>query len=155
VRQGREIPPDTEEVPARQDPPRTLAQLQAQIDRFVAYYNTLRPHRSLGRKTPQEVFEAKVKAHPITAGSDTHCRIRHDRVDWCGKLTIRYEGKLRHIGMGAPFKGLRVVMLVADAEVRVLSTGGDLLRTLTLDPDLDYHPQTLGWASTMSRHIIR
>jgi transposase InsO family protein len=140
---------------ARQDPPRTLAQLQAQIDRFVAYYNTVRPHRSLGRKTPLEVYEAKVKAHPITAGNDTHCRIRHDRVDWCGKLTIRYEGKLRHIGMGAPFKGLRVVMLVADAEVRVLSTGGDLLRTLTLDPDLDYHPQTLGWASTMSRHIIR
>ena len=140
---------------ARQDPPRTLAQLQAQIDRFVAYYNTVRPHRSLKRKTPQEVYEAKVKAHPISAGNDTHCRIRHDRVDWCGKLTIRYEGKLRHIGMGAPFKGLRVVMLVADAEVRVLSIGGDLLRTLTLDPDLDYHPQTLGWASTMSRHIIR
>ena len=140
---------------ARQDPPRTLAQLQAQIDRFVAYYNTVRPHRSLKRKTPLEVYEAKVKAHPISAGNDTHCRIRHDRVDWCGKLTVRYEGKLRHIGMGAPFKGLRVVMLVADAEVRVLSTGGDLLRTLTLDPDLDYHPQTLGWASTMSRHIIR
>jgi len=140
---------------ARQDPARTLAQLQAQIDRFVPYYNTVRPHRSLGRKTPLEVYEAKVKAHPITAGNDTHCRIRHDRVDWSGKLTLRYEGKLRHIGMGAPFKGLRVVMLVADAEVRVLSTGGDLLRTLTLDPNLDYHPQTLGWASTMSRHIIR
>ncbi len=140
---------------ARQDPARTLAQLQTQLDRFVTYYNIVRPHRSLGRKTPLEVYEAKVKAHPISAGNDTHCRIRHDRVDWCDKLTICYEGKLRHIGMGAPLKGLRVVMLVADAEVRVLSTGGDLLRTVTLDPNLDYHPQTLGWASTMSRHIIR
>ena len=139
----------------RQDSPRTVAQLQAQIDRFVPYYNTVRPHRSLGRKTPQEVYDAKVKAHPVGADPETHCRVLHDRVDFCGKLTVRYEGKLRHIGMGAAFGGLRVVKLVAGAEVRVLSTGGDLLRTLTLDRDLDYHPQTLGWVSTMSRHIVR
>jgi len=140
---------------ARQPSARTVVQLQAQIDRFVPYYNEVRPHRSLNRRTPLEVFASKVKAHPKKSDPDTHCRIRHDRVDWCGKLTVRYEGRLRHIGMGAPFKGLRVVMFVADAEVRVLSTGGDLLRTLTLDPERDYHPQGLGWVSTMSRHSIR
>jgi hypothetical protein len=41
-------------------------------------------------------------------------------------------------------------MLIAAAEVRVLSLEGDLLRTLTLDPERDYHPQTLGWISTMT-----
>ena len=140
---------------ARQPPARTVAQLQRHIDRFVTIYNETRPHRSLNRKTPKEVFDLKVKAHPGQADPDTHCRIRNDRVDWCGKLTLRFEGKLRHIGMGAPFKGLPVVMFVAGADVRVLSKGGDLLRTLTLDPERDYHPQGLGWTSTMSRHSIR
>ena len=140
---------------ARQDPARTLAQLQGQIDGFVEIYNDVRPHRSLRGRTPKEVYESKVKAHPRGVDPDTQCRVLHDRVDWSGKLSIRFEGRLRHIGMGAPFKGLRVVKLVAGPEVRVLSTGGDLLRTLTLDPELDYHPQTLGWVSTMSRQIIR
>jgi hypothetical protein len=115
----------------------------------------VRPHRSLGRKTPREVYDAKVRAHPVGGTTDTDCRVLHDRVDFCGKLSVRYERKVRHIGMGTAFGGLRVVNLVAGADVRVLSTGGDLLRTLTLDPDLDYHPQTLGWVSTMSRHIVR
>lgn len=140
---------------ARQDPPRTIAQLQSQIDCFIETYNDVRPHRSLKGRTPSEVFDGQVKAHPADADPDTQFRILRDRVDWCGKLTVRYEGRLRHIGMGAPFKGLRVVKLVAGPEVRVLSTGGDLLRTLTLDPERDYHPQTLGWVSTMSRQIIR
>jgi transposase InsO family protein len=37
---------------ARQDPAGDLAELQAQLDRFAAYYNTERPHRALGRGTP-------------------------------------------------------------------------------------------------------
>jgi hypothetical protein len=52
--------------------------------------------------------------------------------------------------MGAPFKGKRVQMLIAGAELRVLSLDGELLRKLTLDPARDYHPQTLGWVSTMT-----
>lgn len=140
---------------AKQDPPRTIAQLQRQIDAFVSIYNDVRPHRSLRGRTPRAVFDSQVKAHPRTADPDTHCRILHDRVDYCGKLSVRFEGKLRHIGMGAAFGGLRVVKMVAGAEVRILSLDGDLLRTLTLDPARDYHPQTLGWTSTMSRQIIR
>jgi transposase InsO family protein len=135
---------------ACQPPARTITRLQVQVDRFVRYYNEERPHRSLDRRTPQEVFDAKVKAYPRHGDPDTHFRIRKDRVDWCGKLTVRYEGRLCHIGMGAPFKGMRVQMLIAGAEVRVLSLEGDLLRTVTLDPGRDYHPQTMGWISTMT-----
>jgi hypothetical protein len=51
--------------------------------------------------------------------------------------------------MGAPFKGKRVEMRIAGAELRVLSLDGELLRKLTLDPARDY-PQTLGWVSTMT-----
>lgn len=37
---------------ARQPPARTLRQLQTQLDTFRRYYNTVRPHRALDRRTP-------------------------------------------------------------------------------------------------------
>jgi len=134
---------------AKQRAPRSLPELQCQIDTFVTYYNECRPHRGIGRKIPRDVYDAQVKAHP-SAPPQSHLRIRHDKVDACGKLTLRYEGKLRHIGMGARFKGQAVVLMIADAEVRILSPEGEPLRILALESARDYHPQTLGWTSTMS-----
>ena len=37
---------------ARQDPPATRKQLQAQLDRFAAYYDQVRPYRALDPATP-------------------------------------------------------------------------------------------------------
>ena len=116
----------------------SLPELQAQLDRFVAYYNEARPHRALGRHTPAEVFAAKVKAHPATAVPDTHFRVRHDRVDKTGCVTLRYESRLRHLGIGRAHKGKRVLLLVADRDVRVLNEDGQLIRHLTIDPSRDY-----------------
>jgi transposase InsO family protein len=39
-----------------QTPAHNLAQLQAQLDTFRAYYNTVRPHRALHRRTPQQAY---------------------------------------------------------------------------------------------------
>ncbi|HVR88522.1 MAG TPA: integrase core domain-containing protein, partial [Candidatus Limnocylindria bacterium] len=85
---------------AKQPAARSLEALQAQLDRFASSYNTERPHRALGRRTPQEVFEAKLKARP-DAAPETHFRVRYDKVDHHGALTLRYDSKLHHIGMGA------------------------------------------------------
>ena len=52
--------------------------------------------------------------------------------------------------MGARYSGQRVVMLIADRDIRIITPDGELLRHLTLDPTRDYQPQTLGWISTMS-----
>jgi transposase InsO family protein len=134
---------------AKQRAPRSIPELQRQIDAFVTYYNECRPHRGIGRKIPRDVFDARVKAHPATK-IESHMRIRHDKVDAYGKVTLRYEGRLRHIGLGARFSGRTVVLMVADDEVRILTPEGEPLRTLTLDRARDYHPQTLGWTSTMS-----
>jgi transposase InsO family protein len=127
---------------AKQPAADSLEVLQLQIERFVTYYNEQRPHRALGRATPREVYDAKVKARP-TARVETHFRIRHDKIDKGGKLTLRYESRLLHIGMGARLRGLPVVLLVADRDVRVVSAAdGELLRHLTLDPTRNYQRQS-------------
>jgi len=128
----------------RQDAAVDLPALQAQLDRFVATYNTARPHRSLGRRTPAAVFDAKVKATPAPRAGATHFRVRRDRVDKTGRVTLRYQSKLLHIAIGRAHARRRVVLLVADLDVRVLTEDGTLLRHLTLDPSRIY--QALGRA---------
>jgi len=125
---------------AKQDPAVDVAELQTQIDRFVVTYNDQRPHRSLGRRTPRGVFTAKIKAHPARDVPDTHFRVRHDRVDKTGCVTLRYQSRLRHLSIGRAHKGQRVVLLVADTDVRVVTQDGELLRHLTIDPTRDYQP---------------
>jgi len=68
-------------------------------------------------------------------------RIRFDRVN-SGKVTLRYEGKLRHLGIGQAHNGKRVVMLINDRDVRVHSVHGEFLRELCIDPDKIYQGQS-------------
>ena len=67
----------------------TIEQLQQQLDAFRSSSNTVRPHRSLDRKTPTEAYTARGKATP--AGTDGHWRIRDDRIDESGVVTLRYN----------------------------------------------------------------
>ncbi len=128
---------------ARQPPARSITQLQGQVDRFVAYYNEVRPHRANRRTTPKEAFGARDKARPsgpkIQVGAGV--RVRRDRIDKNGKVTLRHRTRLHHIGVGHAHKGKRVIMLVDGLDVRVVSEDGELVRHLTLDPRRDYQPQ--------------
>jgi len=124
---------------AKQPRATTLAELQAQLDRFRAYYNGSRPHRALGRRTPAEVFAARTRATPMApAAVERHHRVRRDKVDKTGCVTLRYRSKLLHIGVGRAFAGTRVLLLAADLDVRVITEDGELLRHLTIDPTKDY-----------------
>lgn len=120
--------------------PATVAQLQAMLDAFTGYYNQQRPHRSLPhRATPATAYAARPKAAPGDRVSDRHHRVRTDRVDTDGKLTLRHAGQLHHIGIGRTHARTRVLMLVQDLHVRVINAAtGELLRELTLNPDRDY-----------------
>ncbi len=127
---------------AKQPPAKTLRALQAQLDRFRDYYNTTRPHRALRRRTPIEAFNARPKAVPAGAAiADGHYRVRQDRVSDSGTITLRYNSRLHHIGLGRRFGGDRVLVLAHDRHIRVLTETGDLIRELTLDPTRDYQPQ--------------
>ena len=121
---------------------RTVRHLQRQLDTFRDYYNTTRPHRALGRQTPQQAYQARPKAIPAgTALDQTHYRVRHDKIDTDGKLTLRHNSHLHHIGMGRRHAGTNILMLVDDLHIRILTSDGELLRELQLDPTRDYQPQ--------------
>jgi transposase InsO family protein len=126
---------------AKQEPAVDLHELQAQLDRFVVAYNDTRPHLAMGRRTPREVFDTKIRAHPASDVPDTHFRVRHDRVDKTGCVTLRYQSQLRHIGVGRAHKGQRVLLLIADRDVRIVNQDGELLRHLEIDPTRDYQPR--------------
>lgn len=76
-----------------------------------------------------------------------------------GTITLRYDSRLHHIGLGRRYTGDRVLVLAHDLHIRVLTETGDLLRELTLDPNQDYQPQpktlndVAGHLCTMSRDI--
>jgi hypothetical protein len=72
---------------------------------------------------------------------DTHNRVRTDRIDQFGKLTLRHAGRLHHIGIGRTHARTRVLVLVQDLDIRIINAStGELLRQLTLDPTRDYQP---------------
>ncbi len=128
---------------ARQPRAATLDELQTQLDTFRAHYNTARPHRALGRGTPQQAFDTRPKAAPTAAPVTVpaHYRVRRDRLDTTGCVTLRHNSRLHHIGLGRRHAGTRVLVLVHDLHIRVLSEDGELLRELTLNPTRDYQPQ--------------
>jgi transposase InsO family protein len=116
---------------AKQPRSATLVELQAQLDRFGSYYNTVRPHRALGRRTPAEAFAARTKAVPrqTPTAAEAHHRVRRDRIDRGGRVTLRYRSRLFHIGIGRAHAGDRVLLLVNDLDVRVIAEHGELSGT--------------------------
>ena len=124
---------------AMQEEVQDAKQLQRALDRFVAYYNNERPHRSLRRRTRAEAFAARQKAGPSASFVKIDGRrLRFDRIDKHGRVTLRYKGKLHHIGIGNAYAGWRVAMLVDDRNIEIVGLDGSPLRRLVLDPTKDY-----------------
>lgn len=127
---------------AQPEQPTTIAELQTLLDTFVAQYNDRRPHHSLPhRATPATVYTSRPKAGPADRSEDTHDRVRRDRVDKTGKITLRYQGRLYCIGLGRTHTGTRVLVLVHDLNIRILDAAtGQLIRELVLNPAQRYQP---------------
>ena len=125
----------------QQPAPTTIGELQTLLDTFRSIYNQHRPHRSLPhRATPATVYTARPKASPA-GRHDPHCRVRHDRIDDSGVVTLRVHGALHHIGIGRTHARTHIVLLVDDLHVRIINAAtGELLRDLTIDTTHDYQP---------------
>lgn len=128
---------------ARQPAATTVTELQAQLNTFTEHYNQHRPHRALDRRTPSQAWNARPRAHPTRQAIriDTHYRVRQDRIDRDGKLTLRHGSRLHHIGIGRDHAGTRVLMLIHELDIRIINRDtGELIRELELDTSRDYQP---------------
>ena len=122
--------------------PSTIAGLQALLDRFVDEYNHRRPHRSLPHQaTPNVAYTTRPKATPTNTTTNPHHRVRHDRIDDSGVVTLRHNGRLHHIGIGRTHARTRIILLAHDLDIRIIDAAtGELLRKLTLNPNINYQP---------------
>jgi transposase InsO family protein len=120
--------------------PTTIEQLQTLIDTFLEAYNHHRPHRSLPhRATPATAYGARPKAGPGDRTTDSHDRVRTDRIDTGGKVTLRHGGVLYSIGIGRTHARTRVLILITDLQIRIIDAAtGELLRELVLDTTKRY-----------------
>jgi transposase InsO family protein len=128
---------------ARNPTARSITELQTRLNTFRDYYNNQRPHRANNRTTPTHAYNTRVKAEPTNTPirNAGEFRIRYDRVDPTGKVTLRYAGKLRHLSIGRAHKGRHVLLLVHDRDVRVINSNGEPIATITIDPDKLYQPR--------------
>jgi transposase InsO family protein len=130
---------------AQHHQPTTIEELQTLIDRFRDDYNQRRPHRSLPHTTtPATAYTSRPKATPTgSRDTDTHDRVRFDKVADQGTVTLRINGRLHHIGIGRTHARTHVILLVQDLDVRVINAAtGELLTELTINPERDYQPRT-------------
>ncbi|MGW1346596.1 IS481 family transposase [Kribbella sp. NPDC002412] len=126
--------------------PTTLTELQALLHTFAEYYNQHRPHRSLPHHaTPAAAYHARPRATPTADRTgEVHHRVRTDRVDDTGAVSLRRAGRLHHIGLGRTLARTPVLLLIQDLHIRVVDAAtGELLRELVLDPTKDYQPRGL------------
>lgn len=120
----------------------SVAQLQAQLDTFQQHYNEHRPHRANDRHTPGDTYRATLKALPA-GGREGHYRLRYDRVDADGHMSLRRAGRMHHLGVGAAHRGKRVLALIDENTVTIthLDTG-EILSEHHIDPTRGYWRNT-------------
>lgn len=124
-----------------------LAELQSQLDSFAQIYNHLRPHRSLGRQIPAEVWARTPKSGPVSLATGTKTKVHRVVVAANGTVDA---GRGLAISLGAQFIGRRVTVIVTGLACHVFADGR-LIRGLTIDPtrrlqrlyDRPGHPKVL------------
>jgi transposase InsO family protein len=114
-------------------------QLQRQLDEFRQHYNEQRPHRALDRQTPGHAYRTTPKAAPAGARVQQHYRLRYDRLDTKGKMTIRRAGRMHHLGTGAAHARKRVLAFADDQRITVVDlTTGEVLSVHLIEPNKSY-----------------
>jgi transposase InsO family protein len=117
----------------------TIHDLQRQLNEFQAHYNEHRPHRALLRRTPGDTYRATPKAAPGGAHAQAHYRLRYDRLDTKGKMTLRRAGRMHHLGAGTANARKRVLALADDHRVLITDlTTGEVLSVHLIEPEKTY-----------------
>ena len=84
------------------------------------------------------------------AASAIQYRVRRDKLDGGGKVTVRYLGQLRHLYVSYRRRRQPVTLLIAGPHLQVVAEDGSILRELSLDASRNYQPMQDRAVSTMS-----
>jgi transposase InsO family protein len=107
---------------------RNLKTAQEAVDEWVSYYNTQRPHQSLGDATPESRFQAggqrrpEPAPHPERNGEQWVCR----KVASNGVVSVGDQ----QVSVGRTYSGSACDVLVTD-ELLQFWVGSELLKTVT------------------------
>ena len=115
---------------AKQPAAGTLEELQTQLDLFKLVYNHHRPHRSIGRQRPADVWDTAPKSGPADRALGSTSRIYTGIIN-DGKLRL---AKKWRISIGASHNHQRALAIVTGTACHVF-IDGRLARALTLNPD--------------------
>jgi hypothetical protein len=90
-------------------------------------------------------YQARPKTNPTTsAGAEPQARVRRNVVAAAGKLTLRHNGRLHHIGIGRTHARTPILMLINGLQIRIIhATTGEIIRELTLNPAVDYQARSV------------
>ena len=65
-------------------------------------------------------------------------------VDTSGKLSLRHNGRLHHIGVGRTHARTPILMLINGCDIRIIHPStGEIIRELILNPNVDYQARGL------------
>jgi hypothetical protein len=129
---------------AAKPPAATIGELQTQLNELQHVYNTTRPHRLFHAHTPEHAYNATPKAAPRTIADTTHYRVRIDRLDSRGKVSLRRAGNMHHLGVRAENARKHVLLLIDETTATVTElTTGEVLSQHLINPERNYWPNTL------------
>ena len=116
-----------------------MTELQDVLDSFRDYYNHIRPHRALRRRTPAFAYQLIPKAAPSQPDDANVWRVRYDTIDNDGKITLRHSGRLLHLGIGRAHSRVEIIALIHNNDA-IISTRdtGQILAQFTLNPAHGY-----------------
>jgi transposase InsO family protein len=115
---------------------RTHAELQAQLNFFVGFYNHDRPHRALGGQTPTERWSATEPATPGVAipaapHASLHTVAANNIIGW----------RRQRIAVGPGHVGQQLLVIARDDDLAIFGPTG-LVRRLHLDRSRNYQPRS-------------
>lgn len=129
---------------AARAPARSLLELQHQLDQLREHYNEHRPHRARQRTTPGSSYRATPKALPAHPRPANAFRLRYDRVDATGAISLRHAGHMRHAHIGRNHAGARILAIIDDHTVTITRIDtAEIISINTIDPDRNYWPNTM------------
>jgi transposase InsO family protein len=108
--------------------PATLAELQWLLDCFRHIYNHQRPHRSLDRRLPAQVWTDAPKSGPADRALATPTRLHQGTI-----INSRLTAGRYLITVGAAHNGAHALAIVTGTACHIF-IAGRLVRALTIDP---------------------